>query len=389
MQYITSGEGHGPQLTTVVTGVPSGLKVAPELINSDLRRYQKSYDGSAPTATHEFVQILSGMRFGKTLGSPVTFSIPNQEWESWASHMAPIGNPPSNLIRSVVPRPGHGDLVGTLKNDTDDCNNITERLCDRELMMRVAAGAIAKEFLAEVGVEVFSYVYRIGSAIWEEENPFEQAAHYSISDIELSSVRCPHQGATEKMQKMIEVARLQGETLGGQLRVVATGLLVGLGDYAQASRHLSGKLAQELFSIPSVTAVEVGLGVQASKEYGSKTHDALIQSPQHGFSRATNYAGGIEDGMTTGMPLVMSVSVAPPTSLQNPLASVDIDTMEVASAQETAQCVCAVPSRAVVAEAVVAFVLADAYLQKFGSDNMTDIKAHVKQYRERIRTASR
>lgn len=390
MQFVTAGESHGPALTAIVSGVPAGLAISEQLINSDLERRQHGYGrGGRQDIECDTVSIESGVRFGTTLGTPITLKVANRDWENWTQTMAVFGEAPENMVREVTPRPGHADLVGALRNNTDDCRNVLERASARETAARVAAAGIAREFLAAVGVEIYSYVTRIGTAVFCEDDPMRDAAEYKPLDIEMSEVRCPDPQASEKMCQMIDVARLQGESLGGTFRVVATGLVPGLGSFASGPERLSSKLGAALFSIPAIKGVEIGLGFAAASQQGSAVHDAITQTKRRGFSRASNNAGGLEGGMTTGLPLICTCAMKPIPTLQTPLDTVNMDTMEVEQASRERSDVCAVPAAAVVAESEVAFVLADAYLAKFGSDTMTDILSSLKAYKKRVLTQSR
>lgn len=390
MRYMTAGESHGPALTAIVDGVPAGLKVSEEQINSDLARRQSGYGrGGRQSIERDTVEVTAGVRFGHTIGSPVTLVVANRDWQNWTDRMAVFGDAPSGLVREVTPRPGHADLVGALKTNTDDCRNILERASARETAARVAAAGIAREFLAELGVEVFSYVVSIGDAALEEESPMLSAPDYKPLDIELSEVRCPDEVATEDMKAEIDRAREAGESLGGTFRVVATGLLPGVGGYATHEERLTARIGAALFSIQAIKGVEFGLGFEAARRPGSQVHDPIVRNRKMGFTRSSNNAGGLEGGMTTGMPLIVTAAMKPIPTLMKPLATVNLDTLEIEEASKERSDVCAVPACAVVAEAEVAFVLADAYLEKFGHDNMTDIKAAVKSYQQRLRTVSR
>ena len=390
MRYITAGESHGPCLTAVVTGVPAGLKISPENINSDLARRQSGWGrGGRQAIERDTAEVTSGVRFGRTIGSPVTLTIRNRDWQNWTERMAVFGEAPADLVREVTPRPGHADLVGVLKTDTDDCRNILERASARETAARVAAAGIAREFLAELGVEVFSYVTSIGGARFEENDPMMSAPDYKPLDIETSPVRCPDAAATEAMKAEIDRAKAAGESLGGTFRVVATGLLPGVGGYATAEERLTSRLGAALFSIPAIKGVEFGLGFEAARRVGSQVHDPIVLDKKAGFMRTSNNAGGLEGGMTTGLPLIATVAMKPIPTLMTPLATVNLDTLEPELASKERSDTCAVPACAVVAEGEVAFVLANAYLEKFGHENMTDIKANIKSYKQRLRTASR
>ncbi len=390
MRYMTAGESHGPALTAIVDGVPAGLKISEEQINSDLARRQSGYGrGGRQRIERDKVSVTSGVRFGRTIGSPITLVVANRDWENWTERMSAFGEAPSDLVREVTPRPGHADLVGALKTDTDDCRNILERASARETAARVAAAGIAREFLADLGVEVFSYVVSIGSASLEEDEPMLSAPDYKPLDIELSEVRCPSEEATAAMKAEIDRASDAGESLGGTFRVVATGLLPGVGGYATANERLTSRIGAALFSIPAIKGVEFGIGFEAARRFGSQVHDPITHTRKTGFSRSSNNAGGLEGGMTTGMPLIVTAAMKPIPTLMNPLETVNLDTLEVEEASKERSDTCAVPACAVVAEAEVAFALAEAYLEKFGHENMTDIKAAVKSYRQRLRTVSR
>lgn len=390
MEYVSAGESHGPALTAIVTGVPAGLSISEKNINSDLARRQGGYGrGGRQKIEKDRVQVLSGVRFGKTLGSPVCLSIKNDDWENWTDRMAVFGDEPADLVREVTPRPGHADLLGVLKNDQTDCRNILERSSARETAIRVAASGIAREFLAEVGVEVYSYVVSIGGVGMIEEDPMRDAADYRPLAIEMSELRCPDEEATEAMKARIDEAKELGQSLGGTFRVVVNGLLPALGRFEEARNRLTSKLGGALFSIPAIKGVEFGIGFKNAEVLGHEAHDEIYLDKKKGFMRRTNRAGGLEGGMTTGMPLIMTAAMKPIPTQIDPLNTVNIDTLEVDKASTERSDVCAVPAASVVAEAEVAFIIAQAYLDKFGSDNMTDIKANIESFKKRIKTMSR
>lgn len=390
MEYVSAGESHGPALTAIVTGVPAGLSISEKNINSDLARRQGGYGrGGRQKIEKDRVQVLSGVRFGKTLGSPVCLSIKNDDWENWTDRMAVFGDEPVDLVREVTPRPGHADLLGVLKNDQTDCRNILERSSARETAIRVAASGIAREFLAEVGVEVYSYVVSIGGVGMIEEDPMRDAADYRPLAIEMSELRCPDEEATEAMKARIDEAKELGQSLGGTFRVVVNGLLPALGGFEEARNRLTSKLGGALFSIPAIKGVEFGIGFKNAEVLGHEAHDEIYLDKKKGFMRRTNRAGGLEGGMTTGMPLIMTAAMKPIPTQIDPLNTVNIDTLEVDKASTERSDVCAVPAASVVAEAEVAFIIAQAYLDKFGSDNMTDIKANIESFKKRIKTMSR
>ena len=390
MRYTTAGESHGPQVTAIVEGVPAGLAISKKAIDTDLARRQGGYGrGGRQLIEHDTVQILSGVRFGRTIGSPITLVVANKDWQNWETRMAAFGESPADLRREVSPRPGHADLVGTLKTNTDDCRDVLERASARETAARVAAAGIAREFLADLGVEIFSYVTSIGTAKMPEKDPMRDAADYKPLEIELSDVRCPNEATADAMRAEIDRAREAGESLGGTFRVVARGLVPGLGGYAAAGDRLTSRIGAALFSIPAIKGVEFGLGFEAARRMGSQVHDPILLDPGVGFTRASNNAGGLEGGMSTGLPLIATCAMKPIPTLASPLATVNLDTLEPVEASKERSDVCAVPACAVVAEAEMAFVLADAYLEKFGCDNMADIRAAIAAYRQRLRTAAR
>lgn len=384
MQYITAGESHGPQLTAIVSGVPAGLSVSEKNINSDLARRQSGYGrGGRQKIETDTVRIASGIRFGRTLGTPITLIVENNDWENWTDRMAVMGAKPADLVREVTPRPGHADLVGALKTNTDDCRDVLERASARETAARVAAAGIAREFLAELGVEVFSYVTGIGGVRMVEDDPMMQAHTYSAMDIEFSEVRCPDERISDNMKQEIDFAKDKGESLGGTFRVIATGLIPGLGSYATGPERLTAKLSAAVFSIPAIKGVEFGLGFQGARRVGSLVHDPIVLA-DGAFTRESNNAGGLEGGMTNGMPLVIQAAMKPIPTLMTPLRTVNLDTHETEFASKERSDTCAVPAAAVVAEGEVAFVLAQAYMDMFGSSNMTDIKANIDAYKKRL-----
>lgn len=388
MEYITAGESHGPELTAIVTGVPAGLPVSEEHINADLARRQAGYGrGGRMAIEKDKVRVTSGIRFGRTIGSPIALTVRNRDWENWTERMAAFGSAPSDLVREVTPRPGHADLVGALRTNTDDCRNILERASARETAARVAAAGIAREFLAELGVDIMSYVVSVGDAAMAEESMADAAEHKPL-DIELSEMRCPDAKATVAMKKAIDRAKSDGESLGGTFRIVATGLVPGLGTYATGSDRLTSRIGAALFSIPAIKGVEFGLGFEAAARPGSQVHDPILLEGCD-FIRASNNAGGLEGGMTSGMPLIVTAAMKPIPTLMQPLQTVNLDTLDVEEASKERSDVCAVPAAAVVAEGEVAFALANAYLEAFGDTCMADIKASIKAYRQRLRTMGR
>lgn len=389
MEFVTAGESHGPCLTAIVSGVPAGLAISEKQINSDLARRQAGYGrGGRQNIETDTAAILSGVRFGKTLGSPITLQVANRDWKNWTERMSVFGNAPEDLVREVTPRPGHADLLGVLKRNSDDCRDILERSSARETAARVAAAGIAREFLAEMGVDIYSYVTSVGSVTMHEDDPMASAASYRQIDIETSSMRCPDPEATAEMEGEVDDAKEAGESLGGTFRVVVTGLTPGLGDYTAGPVRLTSLLGAAMFGIPAIKGVEFGLGFEAARRVGSKVHDPITLGVD-GYTRSSNNAGGLEGGMTSGQPLIITAAMKPIPTLTTPLNTIDIDTLKPALASKERSDTCAVPAAAVVAESEVAFVLADAYIKMFGNSNMTDIKAARDAYLKRLKTMSR
>lgn len=389
MQYITAGESHGPKLTAIVSGVPSGLAVNIDNINSDLARRQAGYGrGDRQKIERDAATVTSGVRFGRTTGAPISIDVVNRDWANWEVRMAAFGRAPVDMQREVTPRPGHADLVGVLRTNTDDCRNILERSSARETASRVAACGVAKEFLAALGVEVMSYVVSIGSACMADAADLARAASYAPVEVEFSEARCPDAEATEAMKREIDAAKEAGESLGGVFRVVARGLVPGLGSYASGPERLTSRIGSAVFSIPAIKGVEFGLGFEAARRVGSSVHDPIVLDGA-AFTRTSNNAGGLEGGMTTGLPLIVTAAMKPIPTLMNPLDTVNLDTLEVEEASRERSDVCAVPAAAVVAEGEVAMALANAYVEAFGATSMADIKANIAQYRARLETMGR
>jgi len=380
MRYVTAGESHGRSLSAIVTGVPAGIPIVPEAIDRDLARRQSGYGrGGRQRIETDRVTILSGVRFGATLGTPVAVAVANRDWDNWLEIMAVQGEKPEQ-IRVTAPRPGHADLAGVQKIGSDDTRDILERASARETAARVAAGGIAKALLTALGVSVNSYVEEVGDvSVPAGIDP----ATVDPTRVEASELRCPDEQTTENMKRAIDGARRDGESLGGVFVVTATGLVPGLGTYAEAAGRLDARLAAAVVSIPAIKGFEIGDGFSAARVPGSLAHDE-IRYADGAYVRPTNRAGGLEGGMTNGEPLVIRAAMKPIPTLMRPLASVDLDTREAIDASKERSDVCAVPAAAVVAEAEVAFVLAQAYLDKFGHDSLADIIGARDAYLARI-----
>jgi len=379
MRYVTAGESHGRALTAIVSRVPAGIPIDVTVIDEDLARRQRGYGrGGRQAIETDRVTLLSGVRFGRTIGSPVALAVTNRDWDNWTDVMSSVGDKPDG-IRETHPRPGHADLAGILKIGSDDTRDVLERASARETAARVAAAGVAKAFLGELGVRIVSYVESIGE-VRAELDP----ASVDAAAIELSAVRCPDAVASEAMKQAIDEARADRETLGGTFVVMASGLVPGVGAYAEAERRLDARVAAGVVSIPAIKGVAFGDGFELGGARGSLAHDELHYEAGRGIWRDTNHAGGLEGGMTNGEPLVVRAVMKPIPTLMRPLASVDIDTMETVDASKERSDVCAVPAAAVVAEAEVAFSLAWAYMDKFGSDSLADIAGALEAYRGRL-----
>lgn len=380
MRYVTAGESHGRSLSAIVTGVPAGIPVRIEFMDADLARRQSGYGrGGRQLIETDRVTILSGIRFGETLGTPVSLAVANRDWDNWLEIMAVTGVKPDG-IRETAPRPGHADLAGIQKIGSDDTRDILERASARETAARVAAGGIAKALLRALGVEVASYVASVGDVTIPGD--FD-SRNVDWELVEASELRCPVPAISDAMKSAIDAARADGESLGGVFVVLADGLVPGLGTYAEAAGRLDAKLAAAVVSIPAIKGFEIGDGFAVARVRGSKAHDEIHYSAG-GFTRPTNHAGGIEGGMSNGEQLVIRAAMKPIPTLMRPLASVDLDTLEAVDASRERSDVCAVPAAAVVAEAEVAFVLANAYLDKFGHDTLSDIILARDHYLARI-----
>ncbi len=386
MRYESAGESHGKALAAIVYDVPAGVRICTADIDAEMARRQMGYGrGGRMSIERDHAEILSGVRFSKTLGTPVALEIANRDHENWIGRMDVDGDAPEDLVLERTPRPGHADLVGAMKIGTDDCRDILERASARETACRVAAGAVAKAFLREVGVEIGSYVERIGHVCLPEGYGSDRGYVFDNSRVDLSETRCPDAFTTEAMKDVIDAARSDGQSLGGWFRVTATGLVPGIGSYSRTADRLTSRLGAALFSIPAIKGVEFGMGFLAGELPGGNVHDPIAHDPARGFFRKSNNAGGLEGGMANGEPLLIRACMKPIPTLTSPLATVDLDTLEPAEASRERSDVCAVPAAAVVAEAEVALVLATAYQDKFGKDCVDDILGAIDAYRRRIR----
>jgi chorismate synthase len=381
LRLITAGESHGPGLTCIVEGLPAGLAVTPEDLNRDLARRQLGHGrGGRMKIESDAAEVTAGIRHGRTLGSPVALQVANRDYANWEERMNPW--PVDAEIDEVhLPRPGHADLAGIQKYGHPDVRNVLERASARETAARVAGGALAKTFLRAVGVRVFSHVVQIGQAAAPERSGLSPE---DFEHVDESPVRCLDDEASRAMVEEINVMRKQNESLGGLFEVRAFGLVPGLGGHVSWEERLDGRLAGALMSIQAMKAVGFGEGFDLAGTYGSQAHDEIFWTEERGYHRQTNRAGGLEGGMTTGEPLIARVAMKPLSTLTKPLRSVDTETKEPAQALRERTDSTAVPAAGVVGEAMVAFVLADAYRRKFGGDHIDDVLAAVRAYEERI-----
>ena len=384
IRFLTAGESHGKGLITILEGIPAHLTILSEEIDQDLARRQKGYGrGGRMAIETDRVEILSGVRKGRTLGSPITLWVKNKDYENWEKIMSPeiAGD---KVERSLVrPRPGHADLAGGLKYDHRDLRNILERASARETTIRVAAGAVAKKFLKTFGIEVQSFVTALGPVIAKTKK-FQEGSLNKIAD--RSSVRMLDKAAEKRAMSAIDQAKAKGDTLGGIFEIRITGVPAGLGSHGQWDRKLDGRLAQAMLSIQAVKGVEIGTGFQNALNYGSKVHDEIVYSKKRGFFHPTNRAGGIEGGMSNGEPIVIRVAKKPISTLKTPLRSVDIDSKKELKAAYERSDVCALPAASVIGEAVAAWVLMDAFLEKFGGDFMAEIQKRYDLYLKHLKT---
>ena len=405
LKFLTAGESHGQALTCIIDGVPSNLQLSAKDIDHDLARRQKGFGrGGRMKIESDHAQILSGVRHGKTLGSPVSLLIENKDWANWEMIMnpAPVGvihespqrnQPPTPNPQSLPvtrPRPGHADLSGALKYGHRDLRNVLERSSARETAARVAAGAVAKKFLSEFDINIISYVTEIGGI--KAVGALRAVPLLLFKKAESSPVRCPDKEAEEKIINRIKAAMEKGDTLGGVFEVAVLGVPAGLGSYSQWDRKLEAKLSYAIMGIQAIKGVEIGLGFETARRAGSEVMDeiyyrrgTLQRAPASGgFYRKTNNAGGIEGGMSNGMPIIIRAAMKPIPTLRTPLSSVDINTKKKFRAAYERSDVCAVPAASVIGEAVTALVIADCFLDKFGGDSMEEIKRNYSGYLKQI-----
>jgi chorismate synthase len=383
LTYRTAGESHGPALLAVIEGLPAGLRLTPDDIDADLARRQLGYGrGGRMKIEKDRVVVKSGLRHGMTLGSPLALEIPNLDFPNWSEDRMAVWDPAAEVPAITLPRPGHADLAGMMKYQTGDLRNILERASARETAARVAAGGVARALLRRYGMEIRSHVVRIGPVTAEPDAPLTLD---DLGDVDESPVRCVDPEASTRMVAAIKAAGQAHDTLGGIFEVIAFDPLPGLGSHVSGTSRLDGRLGQALLGIQAIKGVEIGAGFALGALPGSEAHDEIFHSEERGYYRATNRAGGLEGGMTHGgAPLLVRAVMKPISTLSRPLASVDISTKQQAAAFKERSDICAVPAAAVVAEAAVALVLAEALVEKFGGDAIADLDAAVERYRERL-----
>ena len=380
LRFLTAGESHGPGLVTIVEGVPAGLTVTREGLGAELARRRLGYGrGARMKIEQDKLEIMGGIRHGRTLGSPVAVIIRNTEWPRWKEEMSPDPGTPKRPM--TTPRPGHADLVGMLKYDTKDARNILERASARETAARTIAGYLAKQLLASIGVTVLSHIVAIGRALSQEER---LPTIEDLPNIDASQVRAFGTEAEAAMIAEIERAKGDRDTLGGVMEVLVYGLPPGIGSYVQWDRRLDARLGEALMSIQAMKAVEVGDGLESSRRRGSEAHDHIYYADGE-FYRNTDRAGGTEGGMTTGQPLRVRVAMKPLSTVMRPLPTVNVVTKEAEVAFRERSDVCAVPAAGVVAEQMVAIVVAQELQRKFGGDTVDDFVVNVTSYRARLR----
>lgn len=393
LRLLTAGESHGPAVSGVLEGLPYGLRVSTEQVNRDLHRRQHGYgSGRRMLIERDQVVWMGGLRFGRTLGSPLAFRIENRDFASWADRMTPDRVPARGRPSQItLARPGHADLPGAIKYGTDDMRDVLERASARSTAARALAGAVCRQLLATVGVRIWSYVEQVGPvrAFPDAADPLECVPEsWPAADLSAPSpLRCPDRQAEQRMIEEIDRAQEEGDSIGGAFVVVASGVPIGLGSAAEWDTRLDGALAGAVMAIPAVKAVGIGAGFDVADRRGSATHDAVL-AQGGGWARGSNRAGGIEGGMSNGMPIVVRAAVKPVPTMRKPLDSVDIVSGRAGRAHIERSDVAVMPRAAIVGEAMTALILADALLTSFGGDTIADLRAAVARRRRRERRPS-
>jgi chorismate synthase len=384
-RFLTGGESHGKGLVAIVEGMVADLSLEEGCINKELKRRQQGYGrGPRMKIEDDKVEIVAGVRYGLTIGSPIALFITNRDWQNWQEQLS-ISPVEKEVEPVTCPRPGHADLAGVTKYGLKDIRPIMERASARETATRVAVGAIARRFLEELDIVIHSHTVAIGRYHWERS----EASSIDWQQVEASPVRCAHAKLEKTMMAAVDEAKTNGDTLGGIFEVIATGVPIGLGSHVSWDRRLNGRIAQAIMSINAVKGVEIGAGFALAELKGSQAHDIIEPSPRSkakGFPwrRGTNRAGGIEGGITNGGDIIVKAAVKPIATLASPLPSIDLRNGEVAKAHSERSDICVVPAAGVIAEAMLAIVLADACLEKFGGDNLKETLANYRNYLSNI-----
>ena len=377
ISYMTAGESHGKGLIGIIEGIPAGMHLTEEYIAKDLfRRMQGHGRGKRMKIEKDYAEIFSGVRHAITLGSPISLLIKNLDWVNWEDRMA-IGTPKKEHKKVTMPRPGHADLAGVMKYGFDDIRNVLERSSARETAMRVAIGAVCRRLLEEVGITVGSRVYQIHNVI--DKTPVEENTNLEKLNeiVDKSSVRCLDKKTEAKMIAVIDKAKENGDSVGGSFEVIANGLPYGLGSYINADGKLQARITQAMMSVNAFKGVEIGAGFASGLVFGSELHDEILYEDEK-ITRSSNNAGGIEGGMSNAQPIHVKVSMKPLSTLIKPLRSIDLNTMEPKLAHKERTDSCAVPAASIIGESMLAIVLADALLEKFGGDSLEQLKKHIK-----------
>lgn len=395
IRYFTAGESHGPALSAIVEGMPAGVAITPEQINCQLARRQQGHGrGGRMKIETDRAEVLSGIRFGKTIGSPISLLIKNRDWENWTTTMSQFDTPEKEIAKITIPRPGHADLAGRIKYGFDDIRPVIERSSARETAARVAAGALSRVFLKALGIEIGSYISAIGPAA--EPGPdvqlaglLSEGAEAVARQADLSPVRMLGKTTEALALAAIDQAGERGDTLGGIIEIFITGVPLGFGSYVQHDRRLDAALAAAVISIQAIKGVEIGTAFENARKPGSQVHDEFNLDPEKGVARKTNRAGGLEGSMSSGQVIHLRAAMKPISSLLTPLHSFDFETMQPTLSRFERSDTCAVPAAGVVAEAMVAPVIANALLEKLGGDHMDEIRQRLDLYRETIRNTFR
>lgn len=391
MRYLTAGESHGPQLTTIIEGLPSLLPITAEQINHELKRRQGGHGrGRRMQIETDTVEITSGIRHGKTLGSPVALVVTNDDWKHWTKIMGaeplPEDVDPNEIKRQISrPRPGHADLVGGMKYGHRDLRNVLERSSARETTVRVAVGAVAKILLEQLGIRIVAHVVEIGGITIDQQAVEGKSVEEIRAIVEEDPCYCVDPEASTKMVALIDETKKAGDTIGGVVEVIVEGMPAGVGSYVHYDRKLDGKLAQAMLSINAFKGVEFGIGFDAAHVPGSQVHDEIIWDEEQGYTRRTNRLGGLEGGMSTGMPIVVRGVMKPIPTLYKPLQSVDIETKEAFKASVERSDACAVPAASVVAEHAIAFEIANAILDQFHADQLPQLQQQIEQMKQQAK----